>query len=139
MSTEKVKVNEVFVNYEMKDKAKNLGCRWDVLKNRWYIAQDVFEQNMELFNDFRALAIADTNLVSNEDLKLLGCKFNITFKKWIISKSIYAKRKTEFDLYRLVILTEITRTYNYEPPPVKSDEDQLAELIRFMSPEFTEE
>lgn len=137
MSTQKV--NEVFVNYEMKDKAKKLGCRWDILKNRWYIAHDVFKQDMELFNDFRALAVADTNLVSNEDLKLLGCKFNITFKKWTISKSIYAKRKTEFDLHKLVILTEITRTYNYEPPPVMSDADQLAELIRIMSPEFIDE
>jgi hypothetical protein len=133
------KVNEVYVSYELKDDAKKLGCRWDSVKTRWYILSEKFVQDMDLYNDFRALALADTNLVSNDDLKLLGCKFNMEYKKWTVSKSIYEKRKLEFDLHKLVVLTEIKRAYLYVPPPVKSEEEQLAELILFMRDDYNED
>jgi hypothetical protein len=127
------KVNEVFVSYDKKDDAKKLGCKWDSVKNRWCVSSEKIVENMDLYNDFRALALATTNLVTNDDLKLLGCKFNMEYKKWIISKTIYESRKLEFDLHKLVVLTEITRVYLFIAPPVKSDEDQLAELMLIMS------
>jgi hypothetical protein len=91
---------------------------------------------MDVFNDFRALAIADTNTVSSEDLKLLGCKFNMNYKKWTINKTTYENHKLEFDLHKLSILAEIVKTYNYVPPPVKSEADQLAELMLIMSDNY---
>jgi hypothetical protein len=133
------KVNEVFVSYLKKDDAKKLGCKWDSVKNRWCILSEKFLQDMDLYNDFRALALATTNLVTNDDLKLLGCKFNMEYKKWTISKTIYESRKLEFDLHKLVVLTEITRVYLFIAPPVKSDEDQLAELMLIMSGDYSED
>ena len=133
------KVNEVFVSYDKKDDAKKLGCKWDSVKNRWYVLSEKFAENMEYYNDFRSLALATTNLVTNEDMKLLGCKFNMEYRKWTVSKSIYETRKLEFDLHKLVVLIEITRVYVYVPPPVKSDEDQLAELMLIMDSEYSED
>jgi hypothetical protein len=132
-------VNEVFVNYESKDVAKNMGCKWDSLKSRWYVPNSLYIQDVEVYNDFRALALVDRNDIISYDMKLLGCKFLGKYKKWIISKSIYEKRKTEFDLYKLEILTEIVNEYNYIPPPSLSKEEQLSQLIKIMSPDFIED
>jgi hypothetical protein len=132
-------VNELFVNYESKDTAKKLGCRWDSVASRWYVSNAIYKQDIELFNDFRAYALVDRNDIASEDMKLLGCKFLGKYKKWIISKSIYTKRKTEFDLYKLEVLVEIVNEYNYIPPAVMSKEEQLAQLLRIMSPDFVED
>jgi glucokinase len=77
------KNDELYVSYELKDDAKKLGRRWDSVKNRWYALSEKFLQDTDLYNDFRSLALATTNLVST-DLKLLGCKFNMEYKKWTV-------------------------------------------------------
>jgi hypothetical protein len=133
------KVNEIYVSYDNKESAKKLGCRWDSTKNRWYVLREKFLQDMECYNDFRSLALATTNLVTIETMKLLGCKYNMEYKKWTVSRSIYEARKLEFDLHKLVVLIEITRVYLFVPPPVKSDEDQLQELMLIMSGDYNED
>jgi hypothetical protein len=45
----------------------------------------------------------------------------------------------EFDLHKLVVLTEIKRVYLHIPPPVKSDEEQLAELMLIMDSAYSED
>jgi hypothetical protein len=49
-----------------------------------------------------------------------------------VNKLEYGLKKPEFDFHNLQILSEITNVFNYVPPPVKSQEDQMAELIALM-------
>ena len=91
------------------------------------------ENCMYLYNPFRRLALADTNDVTNDTLKDLGCTWLSDYKKWGVDKTTYEKNKLQFDLCHVKVLTEITRVYNYVLPPVKSEEDQLAELMALMA------
>ena len=134
-----MKVIEMFSDYEGRDEAKKLGCRWDGSMMCWYVSLDRHEENPDVFAPYKRLALADTNDITNETMKELNCKWNSVYKKWLISEKIYNDNKTQFDLYKLIVLTKITKVYNYVPPPVKSDEDQLAELMLLMSTDNNED
>jgi hypothetical protein len=134
-----MKVIQLIVNYESKEEAKKIGSRWDSSMCCWYVSLEKYNENKEMYKSFRHFAFADTNDVSAETMKELNCKWNSIYKKWTTDKTTYEKNKLQFDLYRLKVLTEITCVYNYVPPPVKSDEDQLAELIALMSNDCDEE
>ena len=128
-----MKVIQMFVPYEAKNKAKESGCRWDSSMNCWYVSLQKYNDDKDKYKAFRSIAFVDTNDVTNDSMKELGCKWNNTYKKWTVDKKTYETNQTQFDLYKLRVLSEITRVYNYVLPPVKSEEDQLAELIALMA------
>ena len=134
-----MKVIEMFIDYEAKDEAKKLGCRWDSSMNCWYVSVDRHKEKPDVYKPYNRFALADTNDITNETMKELNCKWNSVYKKWLISEYIYENNKTQFELYKLKVLTKITRVYNYIPPPVKSDEDQLAELMLLMATDNNED
>jgi hypothetical protein len=128
-----MKVISMYVNFDIKDEAKKLGCRWDDCMKCWYVSLEKYNANKESFEKFRILALVDIDNVSAETMKELNCAWNPRYKKWTVNKLEYGLRKTEFDLHNLQVLSEITNVFNFVPPPVKSQEDQLAELIALMS------
>ena len=134
-----MKVIEMYVNYEAKDEAKKTGCKWDDTMKCWYVSLTKYNENKEVFTPIRIFAFADTNEVSCESMKELNCKWNSKYKKWTATKAEYELNKPQYDYHSLKVLTEITNIYNYVPPPVKSEEDQLAELIALMSTDVDDE
>ena len=128
-----MKVIEMYVAYNSKSEAKKCGCRWDDNMKCWYVSLEKYNNDKNLYNPFRRLALADTNDVTNDTLKDLGCTWLSDYKKWGVDKTTYEKNKLQFDLCHVKVLTEITRVYNYVLPPVKSEEDQLAELMALMA------
>ena len=128
-----MKVVEMIVPYGSKDEAKLIGCRWDASKSCWYVPLAKYNDYPESFEPFKVLALADTNNVQKETLKELGCKWNMTYKKWTINKLSYKTNMSKFDEHNLKVLLEIKKVYIFIPLPVKSEEDQLAELIAIMA------
>lgn len=127
-----MKVIELNVSYEDRDLAKMVGCRWDEMEKKWFVSLDKHNNTPEKYKPYRIYALVDTNDVDNETMKSLGCKWNATYKKWVVSVSFYDDNKEHFDEHNLKVLSKITNVYNYIPPPVKSEEEQLAELIALM-------
>ena len=132
MSEEKVnKVRKMFVSFDDRDDAKMAGCRWDSVKKCWYMYSWKYDIVRDQCAKFRLYALID-NSDHKDNKKELNCKWNSSYKKWTISKHDYDSDPMAYVEANIRILTELSVYYNYELPPVKSDEEQLEELIKIM-------
>ena len=50
----------------------------------------------------------------------------------MIPVSLYEDNIEHFNAHKLKVLTKITNVYNYIPVPVKTEEEQLAEILALM-------
>jgi hypothetical protein len=127
-----MKVIELNVDYETRDIAKKLGCRWDETMKKWYVELDSHNKSPPSYKPYRLFALVDTNNVSNDIMKELDCKWNPNYKKWVIPVDVYENKLEHFEAHGLKMLTKITNVYNYVAPPVKTEEEQLAEILALM-------
>ena len=128
---EELRVRKMFVPFAMKDGAKLSGCRWDSRKLCWYMSSARYDIYQDHLNEFRVYALVD-NTDNKEIKKKLNCTWNPEYKKWTVSKHEFDFDPLAYANANIRILTEIIVYYTYQSPPRKSDEEQLAELMRIM-------
>ena len=103
-----MKVIELSIEYETRDIAKKLGCKWDETMKKWYVDLDRHDNSSLDYKPYRLLALVSTNDVNNDIMKELNCKWNPTYKKWVIPVSVYEDNIEHFNAHKLKVLKKNT-------------------------------